>query len=228
MLLSASAFLLSSSGRQFRMNSPYKVNVKTTTRPATVDSADGEPVPRFDSLLVEGRVREVRIPEGFDPFGIVEVEIDSDHHSQPIIAQFYKRNITKYHGLHGERVALGGMVRADQPQLLPHPNHLDEPTNEPTYTSEHCTLRGSVHDIRVVHSEFGGAGRVDLALYNDTYFTQVQCLFATDEERAMLSDVNLGDRILIGGLVTLLNGEPMILVAPDHIDKVVADPEDQE
>ena len=227
-LLSASEFLLSASRRQFRINSPYKVNVKMTTSPTSVDSDDGEPVPRFSNLLVEGRVREVRISEGFDPYGIVEVEIDSDHHSQPVIAQFYKRNATKYHGLQGERVALAGMVREDQPHLLPHPNHLDEPTSGPAYTSEHRMLRGSIYDIRVVHSVSGGAERVDLALYDDTYFTQVQCLFATEEERAMLSEVNLGDKVLISGLVTLLNGEPMILVAPDHIDdNVVADPEDQ-
>lgn len=219
MLLSASDFLLSASNRVFRKNSPIKVNITTTTYPNT-EGSDGRPTPRSVPTLIEGRVRAVNIPDGFDPFSIVEIVIGSDWHEKDVIAQFYKRNAGDYYGLEGERVTLVGEVREDQPHLLQHPRHLDEPEREIRYTFERCTLRGSVHDIRIVHSVFGATEKVDLSLYDDTFFTQVECFFVTDGERDMLKEVSLGDGILITGYVTLLNGQPTIMVGPDHLERL--------
>ena len=66
----------------------------------------------------------------------------------------------------------------------------------------------NAHDLRIVHSVFGGTGKVDLSLYNDTFFTQVECFFVTEEEHHKLKEVSLGDKVLISGCVTLLNGQP--------------------
>jgi len=83
---------------------------------------------------------------------------------------------------------------------------------------------GSIHDVRIVHSAYGLSEKVDLALWDETFFTQVECFFTTDEERAQLMDVNLGDKILISGSVTLLTGQPILLVGPDRIEKLQKDP----
>ena len=224
MLLSASDFLLSASDRVFRKSSPIKPNITTTTHPSTED-ADGRPTPCSVTTLVEGHVRAVNIPDGFDPLSIVELVIDSDQHEHDVTAQFYKRSVKDYYGLEGEKVALVGEVREDQPYLLPHPSHLDELRRELGYTSERRTLKGSIYDIRIVHSAHGGSGKLNLALWDETFFTQVECLFVTDEEREQLREFNLGDNVLISGCVTLLNGQPMLLVGPDRIEKLTEDPD---
>ena len=146
MLLSASDFLLSASDRMFRKSSPIKVNITTTTHPSTED-ADGRPTPRSVTTLVEGRVRAVKIPDGFDPYSIVELVIDSDQHENEVIAQFYKRNVKDYFGIEGKRVSLVGEIREDQPHSLPHPRHLDEPRKGLGYTSERRTLKGSTRSM---------------------------------------------------------------------------------
>ena len=223
MLLSASDFLLSASDRVFRKISPFKVNITTTTHPSTED-ADGRLTPRSVPTLVEGQVRAVNIPDGFDPYGIVKVMIGSDQHEHEVVAQFYKLHVKEYFGLKGERVSLFGEVREDQPHLLPHAIHRGEPPKETGYTSERRTLKGSIHDVRVVHSAYGLPGKIDLALWDETYFTQVECFFVTDEERDQLEEINLGDKVLIHGNVTLLNGQPMLLVGPDRIERLIEDP----
>ena len=139
MLLGASAFLLSASGWVLRKNSPIKVNSTMTTYSSN-ENADGRPTPRFLTTLVEGRVRALNVPDGFDPYSIVELVIDSDQHEHEVIAQFYKRNVKDYFGLKGERVSLVGEVREDQPHLLTRPSHLDEPKQGLEYASERHTL----------------------------------------------------------------------------------------
>ena len=219
-LLSTSEFLLSASFRAFKALSPYKVNITTTVHPSQGDG-EGETLAPPITTLVEGRVRTVRVLDGFDPFGTVEVVIDSDHHEHDITVQFYKRNVRDYYDLEGERVTLVGEISADKPQLLQRANFLDDLKREPKYTLDSLTLRGSVYDIRVVHSAFGGSDKVALALYDETFFTQVECFFVTDKERDMLKELQLGDRILISGRVTLLGGQPTILVQPSCIEKAV-------
>ena len=227
MLLSAADFLLSASRRVSKTSSPIKVNV-TTTVELSSDVYDGNPAPRYDRTLVEGRVRAVNILDGFDPFGIVELVIDSDRHKDHVIAQFYKRNVEAYYGLEGQRVALAGNIREDRPNLLSDPSHLDDFKSEGEYAFERRTLKGSIHDIRVIHPAHGGAKKLDLYLWDETYSTQVECFFVTDKERDQLKGINLGDEILLSGCVTLLNGQPVVLVQPTDIEKVVDECDDRE
>ena len=224
MLLSASDFLLSASDQVFQDSSPIEVNITTETYPNTEES-DGRPAPRSLVTLVEGRVRTVKIPDGFDPHGIVELAIESDQHEEYVIAQFYKRNVKDYYGLEGERVALVGEIREDEPHLLPFPSHVDEPKRKLGYTYERRILRGSIYDIGIVQPAYAGSEKVDLALWDETFFTRVECFFATDQEREELKDISLGDKVLISGSVTLLNGNPMLLVGPERIEKLAEDRE---
>lgn len=226
-LLSASEFLLSASSRVSKKNSPIKVNVTTTVHPSS-DVDDGSPAPRYTQALVEGRVRAVNIPDKYDPFSIVELVIDSDHHKDDVIAQFYKRSVTNYYGLEGKRVALFGNIREDRPHMLLQSSHLDEPKREDKYAFEHRTLKGSIHDIRIVHPAHGRPETRDLSLWDETYFTQVECFFVTDKERDQLREINLGDTILISGWITLLNGQPVVLVQPTDVEKVVEERDDRE
>ncbi len=225
-LLSASDFLLSAASRVHKTSSPIKVNVTTTTYPSS-DVDDGSPAPRYAQTLVEGRVRAVNIPDGYDPLSIVELVIDADGHEDDVIAQFYRRSVENYYGFEGKRVALFGNIREDRPHLLLHSSHLDEPKREDRYASERRTLKGSIHDIRTVHPAEGKPGKLDLSLWDETYFTQVDCFFVTDKEREQLREFNLGDTILISGCVTLLNGQPVVLVQPTHIEKVVEERDDR-
>ena len=218
-LLSASEFLLSARSRVFKKNSPIKLSIATTVYPNS-DVDDGSPAPRYKQTLVEGQVRDVNIPDGCDPFSIVELVIDSDRHKDDVIAQFYKRSVENYFGLEGQRVALFGNIREDRPHLLPHPSHLDELKRESVYGVEHRTLKGSIYDIRVVHPAHGGPEKLHLSLWDETYFSQVECFFVTDKECGQISEINPGDTILISGLVTVLNVRPVVLVHPTHIEKV--------
>lgn len=219
MLLIASDFLLAASDRIFRERLPMNLNISVSASPQS-DPSDGERVPASIHELREGRVRSVRIPEGHDPFGIVELVIESEHDRKNTTALFFRRDVTQYYGLENQSVRLIGESREDEPQILRRPTHLDEPERDRTYSSEILTLRGSVHDMRIVHSAFGGAGKLNLVLFDDTFFTQVECFFVTDEERDKIQEVSLGDKVLIRGLVTLLNGKPLILVGPEHIERV--------
>ena len=225
-LLSASDFLLSAASRVRKTTSPIKVNVTTTTYPS-LDIDDKSPAPRYAQTLVEGRVRAVNIPDGYDPFSMVELVIDADRHEDEVIAQFYRRSVENYYGFEGKRVALFGNIREELPHLLLHSSHLDEPKREDRYASERRTLKGSIHDIRTVHPAQGKPGKVNLSLWDETYFTQVDCFFVTDKEREQLRECNLGDTILISGCVTLLNGQPVVLVQPTHIERVVEERDDR-
>ena len=224
LLLSASEFLLSASDHHFRKHSPIKVKTSVTTHTDQGNSNGGPLPPSVMTTLVEGRVRTVRIPDDFDPFSRVDLIIDSEQYEHDITAQFYKRYVRGYYGLEGKKVTLGGEIREDQPQLLRNPTHLDDPQREPKYTYERLTLRGRIYDMRTIHDGLGGPGKIDLVLHDDTFFAQVECIFATEEERDKLTAVKLGDRILISGYVTVLNGQPMILVEPDHIEQVTEQP----
>ena len=223
-LLSASEFLLSASDHHFRKHSPIKMKPSVTIYTDQGDS-NGEALPPLvKTTVVEGRVRTVRIPDGFDPWSSVELVIDSEQCEHDIIAQFNKRYVRDYYGLEGKKVTLGGEIREDQPHLLQNPTHLDEPQRESKYTCERLTLRGRIYDMRRIHDGLGGPGKIDLVLHDDTFFAQVECIFMTEEERDKLTVVKLDDRILISGYVTLLNGQPMTLVGPEHIEKITEPP----
>ena len=221
-LLSGASFLLSASGNLGRQRSPVKITSTVTTYSEDVDDG-GNPRPPMLSIYVEGRVRSVKIPEGFDPFSLVEVVIDCDHLGHDVTAIFYRRNVGDYFRLEGEQVALTGYVREDEPHLLHGPQILDrcdEPRKEVLYTSEERTLCGSVYDLKASHPLYGQATSFKLVLSDKTFFTLVECFFLTDTERQELSGIHLGDQILISGLVTSLDGKPVMLVRPRQVEKV--------
>lgn len=185
MLFSAADFLLSASSRVLKKRSTIKIDVTTTMHPnSNVDG--GNSTLRYVTALVEGRVRAVIIPDGFDPCSIVELVIDSDRHNDDVIVQFHKRSVENYYGFEERRVVLAGRIREDQPNLLLHPSHLEKPEGEDWYASELRTLKGSIYDIRDVYPAHSRLEKLDLALWDETYFTQVECFFVTDKERDRL------------------------------------------
>ena len=222
MLLSGASFLLSASDRLWRQRAPFKMKSTVTTYTDAAD-ATGKPIPPDLQVLIEGRVRSVKIPEGFDPNSIVEVVIDSDHHEHAVTAFFYKRNVSDYFGIEGDRVALAGYVREDEPHLLKDPqllDHEEKSPKEPSYSSQGLTLRGSVYDLKASPSLYEKAAGIKLVLYDKTFLTLVECFFLTEEERGKLAGIKHGDHILIRGCVTLLNGKPVALFSPDFVEQV--------
>lgn len=217
LLVGASEFLLSASLHQLKERSPYSVHVTVTTSTVT---NDGDMTIPSVTTMVGGTVRSVVVPDSYDPQSRVKVLIDSHQHDQPISVYFFKRDAGHYYGLEGEHVSLFGEISEDQPYLLKSPEYLEPPKRPQSYTSERLTLFGSIYDMRIVYPPFGLTKKIALSLYDKTFFTQVECFFVTDQERDYLRGFNLGDHILIGGLVTLLNGVPMLLIGPHHIEEV--------
>ena len=221
-LLSGASFLLSTSENLGRQRSPFKITSTVTTYSEDVDD-DGNPRPPMSSAYVEGRVRSVKIPEGYDPFSLVEVVIGCEHLGHDVTAFFYKRNVGDYFRLQGEQVAFTGYAREDESHLLHGPQRLDrleESQREAHYTSEDRTLSGSVYDLKACPPLYGQTTSFELVLSDKTYFTFVQCFFLTERERQELAGIQLGDQILINGLVTSLDGKPAILVQPKHVEQV--------
>ena len=170
-------------------------------------------------MVIEGRIQSIEIPEGLDPYSKVVVLIDTDDCDHPIVAHFSRRDVQSYHGIEGTTVRLYGEIGEQEPNVLRFPRVVDPLDRESLYESEKRTLFGSVYDMRLGHSVLGSTRKLYLCLFDKTYFTHVECLFVTDQERALLEDVNLGDTVLIGGMVTLSRGLPIILVGPDRIRK---------
>ena len=222
-LLSAASFLLSTSDKLMRQRSPIKVESTVTTYSQDVDDS-GNPRPPMKSAYIKGQVRSVKIPEGFDPFSLVEAVIDCEHLGHDVTALFYKRNVGDYFRLEGEQVALAGYAREDEPHYLHGPQVLDrfeESQKEARYTSEDRTLSGSVYDLKACTPLYGRTTSFKLVLSDKTYFTLVECFFLTEGERQELAGIQHGDQILISGLVTSLDGMPVILAQPKHVEKVI-------
>ena len=220
MLLSASCFLLTASRQVFKERFPIKFDIAVTTLTGSVENYV-EPMSRPVPTLVEGVVRDVRIPEGFDPSGLVELVIESEQYEHEIIVPFRRSDVKRYYGLEGKWVSICGEFRENEPHLLNCPFFPEEPERELEYTFETLTLQGSVYDMRIVHSAFSRAGKVNLVLLDDTFFSQVDCFFVADEERGQTRrSLVLGDKVQIGGYVTLQYGQPLVLVGPDHIEIV--------
>ena len=222
MLRSASEFLISASDREFRKRTPVKFNFTAETH-TSEDGHDGKSFPKRIHKSIEGRVCSVTIPDGHDPYSMVEVIIDSDLHAEEVIALFRKRDVRNYYGLEGKNVTIIGDVEENRPNVFVYAEHLDVPQLEPKYMCEYVTLKGSIWDIKIAHSAHRGTAKVNLVLWDTTYFTQVECYFVTNEERGKLAGLQLGDTILVTGLVTLLEGLPMVLVAPETVEVVEED-----
>ena len=218
-LLSASEFLIEAGHRQFRQHSPVKITTEVKTYPD-----EGITSSRPVHAWIEGRVRDIRIPTGFNPFDIVEIVIDSDAHEQVVTAQLSKHQVEKYYGLEGERVELTGLIEKGQPHILRGADHFDE-RRARRYATQRLTLKGAVYDIKTINPTSRRDFKINVVLNDHTFFSTVECFFVTDEERETLKEFNLGDSILISGLVTLLEGRPLILVDPCDIE--IVDDEDE-
>ena len=218
-ILDASDFLLIVSGKMFKEAWPLQFDISTTIISST-PASDGTPSPRVYTRHVEGLVSDIRMPDGFNPYDLVELEIKPDNCEHPIVAIFNKRDAKEYYGLKGRRVDLVGDIREDEPHILRRATHHGNMQRDQAYTTDNLTLQGTVYDIRVIHSAYRADGKVDLMLYDETYFTQVECLFVTTEEQDLLKTASLGDKIQVRGLVTLHNGKPVTLVGPEHIQIV--------
>ena len=222
-LLSAASFLLSASENLGRQRSPIKVTSTVTTYSEGVDE-QGNQRPPMSRAYVEGRVRSVKIPEGFDPFSLVEVVIDCEHLGHDVTALFYKRNVGDYFRLEGKQVALTGYAREDEPRILNGPQRVDrfeETQKEGCYTSEDRTLSGTVYQLKACPPLYGHTTSFKLVLSDKTFFTLVECFFLTERERQELAGIQHGDTIVISGFVTSLDGKPVILSRPNHVEKVL-------
>ena len=214
-MLGVSEFLLSASGAHFRENSPFKMTTTITSTPSESDEDNQRLIP----TVIEGRVQRLEVPEGFNPYSKVVVLIDTEDRNVPIVAHFYRRDVQSYHGIEGTTVRLYGEIGEHEPNLLRFPRVVDPLDRESLHKSENRTLFGSVYDMRLGHGVLGSTRKIHLDLFDKTYFTHVECLFVTDQERSLLEGVHLGDTVLIHGMVASLCGMPMILVGPDRIEK---------
>lgn len=222
-LLAASSLVMDAASFSLRNRSPFKV---TLSQREVIETEDAK-TPEMTKMYVEGIVVSVTVPESFDPYSEVKVVVKSDHHEYDITAILHKRDVEKYYELEGERVLIEGYSSDAESHLLEH-SYFDTKQNliqHPIYKSEHRTLKGSVHNV--TRSTVARQQTITtLTLSDMTYFTEVICILSTDEERNRLAGLQLGDEILISGLVTLKNGRPLTLVGPDFIKKIEEEPKD--
>ena len=212
-LLSASRVALKVAKYLLRKQSPFKIE---TTSHTSSDSAQT----RIRERFVEGVVRSVKIPDGFDPHARVESIIDTDNGEEITTDLFRKADVESYHQIECARVFIEGYSTDDQPAVLQHSRLLDrvEPQEaKPSYNHERRELFGSVYDL--ARYELGpGRQAVTLILDDATYFTKIACIFSTAQEQGQLAGVHLGQNILISGEVSLRNGRPIVLLAPEILD----------
>ena len=212
-LLSASRVALDLADILFRECSPFEVNVKTH-----VHTDPNQPVMR--SAQVEGIVRSVAIPEGFDPHGRVEVIIEPDHGDGDVTTLFRKADVENYYGIEGDRVHIVGFASDAEPSVLHSSYHVDHSRRSranPCYIHEHRVLSGSIYNLETY--EIATDQRViRLVLDDATFFSKVECIFSTNQEQEQLANVTLGQEILIRGQVSLRDGRPIVLLEPEIID----------
>ena len=211
-LLSASRIALDLAFVSFRQRSPIKPKVTVTTYRDTAQ-------PAMRPELVQGIVRTVRIPEGFDPHSQVEVLIERNDGGVEVTALFRKADVENYWGIEGDQIAIVGYSSDVEPFILHHSQHRDrrgESGSASCYTNEARVLQGSVYDLQTYEIQPGQHG-VRLVLDDCTYWTKVQCMFSTQCEREQLSNIQLGDEILVNGLVSLRDGRPLILIDPQIV-----------
>ena len=214
-LLRASRLALGVSDYEFRNRFPVKF---ATTMHQTTDTEG----PKVREVFMEGVVRGLTIPEGFDPHGPVEAIVDTDDGQQVSVRLFRKADVEHYQGIVGDHVILQAYVYDEQPSVINSAQLLDRigPTQPGTsYTYEYRTLSGTVYNLD--RCEFVGGQRAFRLTLNDaTYFSKVECIFSTKEEVGQLADVQLGQHVLIKGQISLRNGRPMVLLGPEILTGV--------
>ncbi len=170
----------------------------------------------------------MNIPEGFNPYSTVDVEIETEEYGQ-LTFGVYKRNPEEYYGLKGRKITVGGFYNSNRPATLGRPSLLaidGEEVRNARYSVESRALQGTIYDVNRPKGP-NHSDTVNLFLVDETYFTMVQCLFLTKEEQAQVmrpvdsgQQLQFGDRISIRGQVTLQNGLPVVLVGPNSINKL--------
>jgi hypothetical protein len=174
----------------------------------------------------------VNIPEGCDPYSLVEVAVETEDYGQ-LTFEVHKLDPEQYHGLKGRNLTVIGDYNPNCPAVLRRPSirGIDGKENRDTfYSVETRTLQGTIYDV----TRPKGPHRLDtvsLVLQDETYFTMVQCLFLAKEEQDQITGPSgsaqhfqFGDRISIRGQVTLKNGLPVVLVGPNSINKLAPEP----
>lgn len=208
-LMCASRVALNFAFQLSRENAPLKPNVTTMVY---LDSTQSS----VRRILVQGVVRSVDVPEGFDPHAQVKVVIEPNDDSPAVTALFRKADVEHYFNLRGNSVSISGYEKDTDPLVLHGSNHPDwdyRQRSGPTYTTEFRTLKGTVFDLQ--RCEIGiDSGAFRLVLEDSTFFTKVECFFSACSEKAQLSKIHLGDEVFISGLVSLRDGRPMVLMAP--------------
>ena len=219
-LLSAARVALDLAHLTLREESPIKVRV---TSWSSEDSDQSVQETTFSTVMVEGVVISVSVESSFDPHGLAEVVMAPDRYwkdmeesrpGQNVTAQFRKSEVERYFGLEGRRIVLVGQSTDADPFTLKYAEHRETINRDASYSVEVRTLRGSVYNMVRYEDSNRRTIRVNLILSDSTYFSDVDCLFKTDAELKMLTDVQLGDEVTIEGQATLLNGRPITVVDP--------------
>ena len=224
-ILNASRIVLRRSESLAFQDSPIKPKVSITTfEPPTNDRVSG--AVDWQSVMVKGIVRSVNIPDDFEPTSSVEVIIRPTYYcnglkqipfDRDVTASFRRCDVESYFGLEGEEVTLGGRVTASEPSVLVRAQHVDPINQEPSYKFETRTLKGQAYNLVPRGTSYNDSARVTLILQDMTFLSDVDCLFVTEDEKAMIANVTLGSEVTIRGQVALLNGRPVSLVNPSLV-----------
>ena len=223
-ILNASRIVLSRSESLAFQYSPIKPKISITTfEPPPNDRVGGGD---WQSVMVKGIVRSVNMPDDFEPTSSVEVIIRPIYYfngskripfDRDVTASFRRCYVESYFGLEGEEVTLGGRVTASEPSVLVRAQHVDPINQEPSYKFETRTLKGKAYNLVPRGTSYNDSARVTLILQDVTFLSDVDCLFVTEDEKAMIDNVTLGSEVTIRGQVALLNGRPISLVSPSLV-----------
>ena len=225
----ACEIILNTSKFMFRRDYPVKHRI---TSKIISDGQGQDQSQQYSTIIASGTVRSVNIPEGCDPYSLVEVAVETEDYGQ-LTFEVHKLDPEQYHGLKGRSLTVIGDYNPNCPAALRRPSirGIDGEENRDTfYSVETRTLQGTIYDV----TRPKGPNRLDtvsLVLQDETYFTMVQCLFLAKEEQDQITGPSgsaqhfqFGDRISIRGRVTLKNGLPVVLVGPNSINKLAPEP----
>ena len=209
-LLSASRVALSVAGQVFRDHLPIKFNT-------TIQQVIDPDRPKVREVFMEGVVRALLTPEGFNPHAPVEAVIDTDDGQVITVGLFRRMEVDQYYGIAGSHIAFEAYVHEDEPSVIEYARLLyrtEHTTAKPSYTQEQGIVSGTVYNLE--GCDFvPGQRAVRLTLDDATYFSKVECIFSTTKEVEQLASIQLGQHVLVRGQVSLRNGRPMAVFGPE-------------
>lgn len=218
-LLMGAACLINASSRFWRERSPWKPRVTINTVEET-ENGEEKSGSRVCRTVLEGEVLKIDAPEGYDPHSFVEINVAGHQGNEMTTVRLHRRNVNQYFNLKvGDRVFIAGYINVSEPNILYFQNYIDGSPAQGNYSVSTRTLRGFVYDLRQLIPAFGVSSKVVLSLYDETYFCLVDCLFVTDAEQKLLSDLKLSDKILIKGMVASRDGKPITIFNPTSIEE---------